>query len=139
MLLPTDSTQCSHCNKAEIKENKNLKKKEQNLMIPAKLHAPIKNTAPERIKLTMQNIRLENKMLKLEIEQMKHEIEHSSIDIKDNSLHRDFVSIISNADSSKMPPFMNFFLGGVTKIPFIFQNWCSLSSTIYNILFRTSS
>ena len=109
VLLPTDSTQCSHCNKAEIKEIKNLKKKEQNLMIPAKLHAPIKNTAPERIKLTMQNIRLENKMLKSEIEQMKHEIEHNSIDIKDNSLHKDFVSIISNADSSKMPPFMKFF------------------------------
>ena len=33
---------------------------------------------------------------------MKHEIEH-------NSLHKDFVSIISNADSSKMPPFMKFF------------------------------
>ena len=40
---------------------------------------------------------------------MKHEIEHNSIDIKDNSLHKDFVSIISNADSCKMPPFMNFF------------------------------
>ena len=35
-----------------MKEIKNLKKKEQNLMIPAKLHAPIKNTAPECIKLT---------------------------------------------------------------------------------------
>ena len=57
----------------------------------------------------MQKIRLENKMLKSEIEQMKHETEHSSIDIKDNSLHKDFVSIISNADSSKMPPFMKFF------------------------------
>ena len=35
-----------------MKEIKNLEKKEQNLMIPAKLHAPIKNTAPECIKLT---------------------------------------------------------------------------------------
>ena len=91
-------------------------------MIPAKLHALIKNTAPERIKLTMQNIRLENKMLKSEIEQMKHEIEHSSIDIKDNSLHKDFVSIISNTDSSsKMPPFMIFFFGRSNRNTFHLQ------------------
>ena len=78
-------------------------------MIPAKLHAPIKHTAPERIKLTLQNIRLENKSLKSEVEQMKLEIEEKSLDIKDNSLHNDFVSIMSNADDSKIPPFMNFF------------------------------
>ena len=35
-----------------MKEIKNLKKKEQNLKMPAKLHALIKNSAPECIKLT---------------------------------------------------------------------------------------
>ena len=73
------------------------------------MHAPIKHTAPERIKLTLQNIRLENKSLKSEVEQMKLEIEEKSLDIKDNSLHNDFVSIMSNADDSKIPPFMKYF------------------------------
>ena len=109
MFLAVGNTKCTHCNKAETKEIESLKKKESNLLIPAKLHAPIKHTAPERIKLTLQNIRLENKSLKSEVEQMKLEIEEKSLDIKDNSLHNDFVSIMSNADDSKIPPFMNFF------------------------------
>ena len=76
IFLAVGNTQCTHCNKAETKENKGLKKKDSNLSIPAKLHAPIKHTAPERIKLTLQNIHLENKSLKSEIEQMKNEIEN---------------------------------------------------------------
>ena len=85
---------------------KRLKQKESNLLVPGKLHAPVKHTAPECIKLTLQNYRIENKSLKSEIEQMKLEIENKSLDIKDNSLHNDFVSIMSNADNSKIPLFI---------------------------------
>ena len=80
---------------------KRLKQKESNLLVSAKLHAPVKYTAPERIKLTLQNYRLENKSLKSEIQQMKLEIENKLLDIKDNSLHNDVVSIMSNADYVK--------------------------------------
>ena len=109
IFLAVGNTNCTHCNKAGTKEMKRLKQKESNLLVPAKLHAPVKYTAPERIKLTLQNYRLENKSLKSEIQQMKLEIENKSLDIKNNSLHNDFVSIMSNADNSKIPPFMKFF------------------------------
>lgn len=49
----------------------------------------------------MRNARLENNALKSETEQMKSEIENVSIDVKGNSLHHDFVAIISNSDESK--------------------------------------
>ena len=83
---------------------KRLKQKEGNLLVAAKLHAPVKHTTPERIKLTLHNYRIENKSLKSEIEQIKLEIKNKSLDIKDNSFHNDFVSSISNADNSKIPP-----------------------------------
>ena len=88
---------------------KRLKQKQSNLLVAAKLHAPVKHTAPERIKLTLQNYRIENKSLNSEIEQIKLEIKNKSLDIKDNSLHNDFVSTMLNADNSKIPPFMIFF------------------------------
>ena len=90
--------------------SKKIKTEKSNLLVAAKLHAPVKHTAPERIKLTVQTYRIENKSLKSEIEQMKLEIENKSLDIKDNSLHNDFVSIMSNADNSKTPPILKFFL-----------------------------
>ena len=119
---------------------KRLKQKESNLLVPAKLHAPVKYTASERIKLTLQNYRLENKSIKSEIQQMKFEIENKSLDIKDNSLHNDFVSIMSNADNSKTPPppVHEIFLGGTTEIPLFFKNWCSLSPYDNSLLFRSS-
>ena len=97
IFLAVGNTNCTHCNKAGTKEMKRLKQKESNLLVPAKLHAPVKYTAPKRIKLTLQNYRLENKSLKSEIQQMKLEIENKSLDIKDNSPRNDFASIMSNA------------------------------------------
>ena len=55
-----------------------MKRKGSNLLIPAKLHASIKNTNSERIKSTMQNIHLENKALKSKTEQIKFEFENKS-------------------------------------------------------------
>ena len=107
IFLAVGNTNCTHCSKAETKEMKRLKQKESNLLVEVKLHAPVKHT--ERIKLTLQNYRIENKSIKSEIQQMKLEIENKSLDIKDNSLHNDFVSIMSNADNSKIPPLMKLF------------------------------
>ena len=84
------ATVVPNCHKARKKEVKTLKRKENNLLIPAKLHAPIRNTNPEGMKRTMQNIGLEDKALKFEIERIKFEIENKSIDIKDNFPHHDF-------------------------------------------------
>ena len=92
------------------KEMKGLKRKGSNLLIPANLYEPIKNTNSERIKLTMQNVHLENKALKSKTEPMKFEIENKFIGVKDNSLHPPFtVKNVSNYDASKMPPIMKFF------------------------------
>ena len=41
---------------------------------------------------------------------MKFQIKNKSIEVKGNFLHHhDFVTIISNSDKSKMPPFMKCF------------------------------
>ena len=50
-------------------------------MFPARLNAPIKFTAPEKLKLTLQNYRIENKVLKSEIEQMRSEIATNSMSV----------------------------------------------------------
>ena len=47
-----------------------------------------KNTSPEHIKLTVQNICLKEKAAKCETEQMKFEIENKSNDLQDSSLHQ---------------------------------------------------
>ena len=61
------SSKCTHCGKAKIKKIKILKRKESNLFIPSKLHEAIKNADPERIKLTLQNIRWKIKLLNLKL------------------------------------------------------------------------
>ena len=53
--------------KQKIKKIKILKRKESNLFIPSKLHEAIKNADPERIKLTLQNIRWKIKLLNLKL------------------------------------------------------------------------
>ena len=109
-------SKCTHFNKPERKKLISLKRKGSNLLIPAKLHASIKNTNSERTKSTMQNIRLENKALKSKTEQIKFEFENKSIGAKDNSLHRDFVKHFSNYDTSKMPRIIKFFPNEQQKV-----------------------
>ena len=67
------------CDKAYIKKIKKLKKKESDLLMSAKLQAPIKNIDAESRKITMQNMCLECTVLKSEIERMKFEIENEFI------------------------------------------------------------
>ena len=64
----------------------------------------------------MQNIPLGDKVAKSEIEQMKFETGNKSPDVKGNSLHHDFVTIVSSFNK--------------TCTYVLFKNWCLTSSTI---------
>ena len=111
VLLPPltpSSTPCLSCSSLLKKETSSFKRKADNLLVPAKPNAPIKFTAPDKVKLTLQNYRTENKLLKSDLERMKELIVENNIKITDD-LNNDLKSIISNADIDKMPPFMKFF------------------------------
>ena len=108
LLIPESSEKCAECIIVESREKVSLKRKRDNLNAPAKLKAPISFTSPERVKLTLQNYRLENKQLKDEIVIMQKEISQNSVNV-DNNLGDDFISIMSGADKSKIPPFMKLF------------------------------
>ena len=84
-----------------------MKRKKDNLTLPAKVKAPISLTSA-RIKLTLQNYRLENKELKSEIGQMQKEIQNQSLPVN-NNLEKDLISIMLNANSKDIPPFMKLF------------------------------
>ena len=99
---------CSSCVALEKKGKRSFKQKKENLFVPAKLNAPIKFTSPERLKATIQTFRVENKELKNQIEEMQVEISQKSVPV-DNELNNDFLSIMSQADKNKIPPFMKFF------------------------------
>ena len=61
-----------------------------------------------KLKATSQTFRVENKELKNQIEEMQVEISQKSVPV-DNELNDDFLSIMSQADKNKIPPFMKFF------------------------------
>ena len=85
-----------------------MKRKSNSELTPAKLHAPISLTSPERIKLAFQEYRLENKQLKTELESTKQEIQKSSVPVS-SELSRDLIDIMSNASKKNIPPFMKLF------------------------------
>ena len=84
------------------------KRKLESIQEPAKPQAPISTTSKNKIKLTIQNYRIENKVLKHDLTQLREELEKSSIKTSD-TLNNDLTSIVSNADPSKVSPFMKFF------------------------------
>lgn len=73
--------QCGECHKTEKRQNKDFKRKGDAMLIPAKLNAPVSQTAPGRIKLGLQQLRNENKLLKAEFTKLQAEIEKSSIEV----------------------------------------------------------
>ena len=107
-LVLCESTKCSVCSNKEQQHEKLQQKKSEKSLIPAKPNAPISMTSPERIKLTLQNHRIKNRELQARIETLQNEISLSAISVS-NNLNSDLVSIMSNADSSKVSPFMKFF------------------------------
>lgn len=102
-----NDVKCSNCIKAEMKETLSLKRRRDNMMLPAKPNAPISMTSPERIKLTLQTYRFENKNLKIEISKMKEEICNKSMPV-DVDLGKDLMTIMSE-NKTNVPPFMKLF------------------------------
>ena len=111
-LLLSDTSTCDPCLKYErstlVSLRKNLKRKQESIVSPAKPNAPISLTSPERIKLTLQNYRLENKELKAQIQSLQSELSNKSLPVTE-SLNQDLRTIMSNADSTKLTPFMKLF------------------------------
>ena len=95
------------CLKSETKEKLSLKRKRDNMMLPAKPNAPVSLTSPERLKLALHSYRLENKTLKEEISKMKEEISNNSMPV-DVDLGRDLVTIMTE-NKKDVPPFMKLF------------------------------
>ena len=108
MLIRNSFGKCSACIGVESKEMLTLKRKKDNITVPAKSKAPISLTSPELVKLTLQNYRLENKQLKEEVKNLQHEISSKSLEVDDN-LAEDLVKIMSGANQKSIPPFMKLF------------------------------
>ena len=118
------------CIQFEGKDKKHTKRKAAKLATPAKLNAHVKFTSPERLKLTIQGYRLQNKSLTDQLVEMRNEIKKHSLAVT-NGFNKDFISIMSNADKSKLPQFYEIILGGTTKVSACYQNWSSLPSNDY--------
>ena len=107
-LLISGKNQCSSC----LGHGANLiyesRRKESRLKEPAKLFAPVKFTAPERIKLTLQQNRLKCKQLEEQIEEMRQSLADNSKPV-DPQLNQDLCSLFSGCDEKDVPPFMKLF------------------------------
>ena len=114
VLVINKDTPCESCCKFNQKCIYDNNRKQNKLNEPAKLNAPIKNTRPERLKLTIQNHRLQNKQLQDEINKMKTCIENNNQPI-DGELNKDFISLFSNTKEN-IPPFMKLFWEEQQKI-----------------------
>ena len=77
-------------------------------MTTAKLKAPISRTAPERIKLALQEQWLKCTKLEKEFKEMKIEIENTSIAV-DDEISKDVVTIFLKISNKEMTPFMQLF------------------------------
>ena len=107
-ILVNDTNPCSSCSKFNQKCVYDTTRKQTKLTEPAKLNAPIKNTRPERLKLTIQNQILQCKLFEEEINKMKATLEMDSQPV-DSQLSKDFVTLFSGCDQERVPPFMKLF------------------------------
>ena len=107
-MLVNDPNPCSSCSKFNKKYICVTNRNQTKLTEPAKLNAPIKNTRPERSKLTIQNHRLQCKQLEVEISKMKASLEMDSQPV-DSELCKDFITLFSGCVQENVPPFMKLF------------------------------
>ena len=99
---------CNECSKKEKQHRLQQQKRAEKSTEPIKPNAPISLTSPERMKATIQTFRIQNKELEEKLAHLRQEIKSSSISV-DSNLNNDLVSIMSDADPSKVSPFMKFF------------------------------
>ena len=96
LTLSTENKQCRECKTSESKEVNSAKRILETLKSPAKLNAPLSGTITERMKLTLQGIRIENKTLRAELQQRQAEIVANSLHIGEE-FSKDLKSIMSNS------------------------------------------
>ena len=106
-VLVDHGEQCCICFKYSHKSELVQKAKQRKPSEPAHLFAPISQTTPERIRLTLQMQRLKCAELERKLEEMKLEIEKSSVEV-DNQLSNDITSILGTCNEN-ITPFMNLF------------------------------
>ena len=99
--------QCCSCLQYSKKSELSKKAQQKKLAEPAHLFSPVSQTAPERIKLTLQMQRLKCAELEQKLEEMKLEIQKSSVEV-DHQLSEDITSILGKSDKN-VTPFMNLF------------------------------
>lgn len=107
LLCNPASQHCDACMDYSNASDLKVKAKQRRLSEPAHLKAPVANTAPERLKLTLQMQRLKCSELEHQLEKMKQEIKNSSV-LVDHELSNDLTSIIGDC-ASGMTAFMNLF------------------------------
>ena len=81
MVLCENEKQCDSCYQYSHKCELSQKAKQRKLDEPAHLFSPVSQTAPERIKLTLQMQRLKCAELEQKLEEMKSEIHKSSVEV----------------------------------------------------------
>ena len=106
-ILLCEGEQCLQCRKFEMSMKSQEQWKAALKNTPAKACAPITFTSPERLKLTLQSVRLQCKQQAKKIEEMRDEIVAAGQRV-DNFLD-DFKTIFSNHPPEKIPPFMRLF------------------------------
>eukprot|EP00795_Rhopilema_esculentum_P012648 gene12648-3355_t len=96
LITDNDRNMCLFCEQQTKCEVRKERAKEASL-IPAKLNAPVTVTNPQRLKLTMQQLRNENADLKTEIEIVKQQLEKASVPVQKH-LDKDLQDIFNQYD-----------------------------------------
>ena len=106
-VLIENEEQCGCCYKYTHKSELSSKSKQRKLSEPAHIFSPVSQTAPQRIKLTLQMQRLKCAELERKLEEMQHEIQRSSVEI-DHQLSEDITTIFGKSGKN-VTPFMELF------------------------------
>ena len=106
-VLFDNGKQCCSCHHYPHKSELSHMAKQKKLAEPAHLFSPVSQTAPERIKLTLQMQRFKCAELEQTLEEMKLEIQKSSVEV-DHQLSQDITSILGKSDMN-ITPFMDLF------------------------------
>ena len=104
-IITTEREICKICSIKLKNHERYLQKQRITQQQPVKANAPLTLTSPERLKATVQNLRIENKELSAKLQK---ELEKNAIPTSEH-LSEDLQSIMSNAHPSKVSDFMQFF------------------------------
>ena len=108
ILMCRGSDVCQNCSKLEKAENRIFEKRKSELLIPAKLNAPISATAPERVVLTLREHRETIKAKEELIAKLQSSIDNNSVKVTDD-LDQDLKAIFNKCDKRKINDFMKLF------------------------------